>query len=115
MDELLTHWGIDARAQKTLSRPVKALEQAEWVRKVQAVYPVGKLLALENGLVRVRLIVDPEGKPSSCHIQMKAKDDDFEQAACGTMMRHARFEPALDASGKPIASYFVTSVIYRVN
>jgi hypothetical protein len=28
-------------------------------------------------------------------------------------MRYARFEPALDASGQPVASYFVTTIIYK--
>ena len=30
-------------------------------------------------------------------------------------MTYSEFEPALDAQGRPIASYYVTSVIYRIN
>lgn len=115
LDELVTHWGIDAAAQKTLTRRAKALDQQLWARRIQEYYPSKALANDESGFVLVRMIVDPAGQPSSCHIQMKAKEDTFERAACEQLMRYAKFEPALDAKGMPIASYYLTRIYYLVN
>ena len=114
LDELLTHWGIDAAAQRTLTRKAKPIEQAEWVKEIQNAYPSDMLRRLKSGIVRLRMIVGPDGKAKSCHIPIPSDDPSFEDAACERMMRYARFEPALDANGQPITSYYVTSVIYLV-
>ncbi|HYD05839.1 MAG TPA: TonB family protein, partial [Reyranella sp.] len=115
LDELLTHWGIDAAAQRTLTRKVKPLEQMEWAKDLQSAYPSNMLRKGQSGIVRVRLIVGPTGKPQTCHIQVPSDDPSFEQTACSRLMRSARFEPALDASGKAITSYYVTSILYLIN
>lgn len=115
LDELLTHWGIDAVAHRTLSSPVKAKDQQQWAKIIQERYP-GKMLANEmNGIVRVRLMVGTDGLPMSCHIQVPSQDKSFETTACAGLMKAARFEPALDAVGQPIDSYFATSIFYTVN
>ena len=115
MDELLTHWGINAVANRTLSRRAEAKDQQEWARIIQDKYP-GKMLALEmSGIVRVRVMVGPDGLPTSCHMQVRSQDPSFEKTACTGLMKVSRFIPALDAAGKPIASYYVTSIFYKVN
>ena len=115
MEELLTHWGIDAVAHRNLSRRAKAKDQSEWAKIIQAKYP-GKMLAYErSGIVRVRVMVGTDGLPTSCHIQVPSQDKSFETTACAGLMKAARFEPALDAVGKPIASYFVTTIFYFVD
>ena len=115
LDELMTHWGIDAKAQQKLSRTVKPLEWEKWVPKIQADYPVGMLNKLKSGIVRVRLIIDGTGKPITCHMQMKSQDPAFEKTACDKMLKFARFTPALDAEGKPITSYWTNTINYLVN
>ena len=52
------------------------------------------------------------GKPSACHIQQSASPPEFSKAVCDAMMRRAHFEPALDKDGKPVASYYRSSVIF---
>lgn len=112
LDELMTHWGIDAKAHRTLSRAVTAFEWENWVPKVAATYPVGMLFEGKSGIVRARLIVDETGKPVSCHLQMKAQDTAFEKTACDRLMKFARFLPALDAAGRPITSYWTETIQY---
>lgn len=114
-DELLNHWGIDAGAQKTLTRKVKAKNWGIVAKAVGRTYPKELLAKEQNGIVRVRFIVDENGKPKSCHIQRMAGDQAFADLACSRMMSYAQFEPALDSTGKPVASYFTTSVTYVVN
>ena len=115
IDELLTHWGIDAEAQKTLSKRATPKNQMHWAEELQSRYPSSMLRKGESGIVRIRLTVDPQGMPSGCRAQIKAPDDTFERTACDITMRSARFEPALDANGQPIASYFVTTIFYKIN
>ena len=115
MDELLTDWGIDAAAQRTLSRPAWPVGQANWARVIQANYPSAMLMKMKGGIVRLRMIVSPDGKATSCHILVPSQDPSFEKTACAGMMKAARFDPALDASGKPIASYYAATVVYMVN
>lgn len=115
IDELMTHWGIDAVAQKTLTRRARTVGQIHWAKLIQANYPHSLLQAGKGGRVGVRMIVGTDGKPISCHIQSVVQDVVFGQTACRGLMKAARFEPALDAAGKPIASYFLTRVIYRIN
>ena len=115
MDELLTHWGIDATTQRTLTRTAKPLSQGRWASIIQAEYPSAMLNQMKGGIVRVRMIVGPDGRAQSCHIQVPSQDPSFEKTACAGMMKASRFEPALDAAGKPTVSYFATTIIYRVN
>ena len=115
LDELMTHWGIDAKAQHTLSRAVTPLEWDKWVPKIQANYPAAMLVEGKSGTVRVRLIVDATGKPVTCHMQMKSQYPAFEKTACNKMLQFSRFSSALDAEGKPITSYWTTTINYLVN
>lgn len=115
ISELLTHWGIDAEAHRTLSRDVNILNLKELVKKVQRNYPKKMLYAEKSGIVRARLNVDETGKPSACHMQIAAQNREFEETSCNLLMKVARFDPALDKDGKPIASYWINSITYVVN
>lgn len=112
IDELLTHWGIDVAAHRTLSRPAKPQDMDALVKRVVGDYPMKMLARGMNGIVRVRLSVDSAGNVSQCHIQLEIADPEFEKSAC-EQMSPSKFEPALDKDGNPIASYWVTTVIYR--
>jgi len=115
LDELLAHWGLDAAVQRTLSRPARPVDQMAWARRVQASYPMDLLRAGRSGVVNIRLVVGADGKPSSCISNKDAPDSAFEKHACEATMRHARFEPALDINGVPVASYFTTTISYQVS
>jgi TonB family protein len=113
LDELLEHWGLDAAIQRTLSRSAHPVDQMGWARRVQASYPPELLRAGRSGVVNIRLIIGADGKPVSCMSNKDSPDRAFEEHACETTMRAARFEPALDASGAPVASYFTTVIAYQ--
>jgi hypothetical protein len=60
-------------------------------------------------------MIATDGKPSSCDVQIEAPSPSFQKTACDVLMRYAKFEPALDAQGQPIASYFITGILYRLS
>ena len=112
IDEMVTQWGIDAAAQRTLSKPLKPIDQGYWATVLQEKYPRDMLAEKKGAIVRVRLMVGANGRATSCHTAIPPQEPVFEAAACRVMMKVARFEPALDASGKPIASFFVTRAVF---
>lgn len=115
LDELITHWGVDAAAHRTLSQHAEPDAQLVWAREIQKYYPSEMLRQGKGAEVSVRMMVDAKGTPTECHIQIKSQDPMFEQTACEQMMRAARFKPALDAAGRPIASFWTTRIVYRIN
>ena len=104
--ELVAHWGLDPDAQAALSRAVTPVGQADWQRRILEAYPRDMLRQGKSASVPTRLIVGPDGRPTACKA---VAEPSFEQATCANMIRYARFEPALDAAGLPVASYFITT------
>lgn len=112
-DELLTHWGIDLEAHRGLTRAVAPKsDPGEWIRTGD--YPSHLMFQGEQGLVQFRLSVGADGAPTQCHIQTSTRPKGFDKAVCDALMRRARFEPALDADGQPIASYYRGGVRFQI-
>lgn len=112
-DELMTHWGIDLEAHKNLVRPAVPTDSpGNWLTSND--YPTELLDKGYQGLVMVRLSVGPDGAPTECHIQQSTRPAGFDDAVCQALMRRARFQPALGADDKPIASYWRTSVNFQI-
>lgn len=114
VDAMVTRWGIDLAAFRTQSRPATPVEQDVWAREIQRVYPREMLRRGETANIGIRIVVSPDGRPTSCHAEMRLYDAAFEQAACAGIMSAARFQPALDAAGKPMTSLFSTRVVYKI-
>ncbi len=112
-DELLGHWGIDVAKHAALSRKVTPKDNpGDWVTSRD--YPTGMLMQGKRAIVQFRLNVDTAGKPTACHIQQSTRPKAFDDAVCKAIMRNAEFEPALDAGGSPIASYWLNSVTFHM-
>ena len=110
-EELLTHWGLDPAAQRTLQRSPQPLSKPQsWVN--WADFPSIALNKGQNAIVRFRLTVDSAGKVAGCAIPSATHGPQFVKATCDAISRRARFDPALDKDGKPVASYFVSSVVW---
>lgn len=112
VDELVTHWGIDVEAHKTLTRPALPIDMAAAASMVG--YPPKMLRQRMPGLVNVRLAIDEAGRVTACHIQMPLSDPEFAASSCADIQHAFEFEPALDKDGKPIASYWVTRVVFQI-
>jgi hypothetical protein len=113
IDELMTHWGIDVEAHKSLTRPAIATNLAEVPRMMD--YPPKMIQQSLPGVVNIRLGIDERGLITACHIQMPLSDPEFEKSSCADIEHALEFEPALDKDGKPIPSYWVTRVVFRLN
>ncbi len=109
IDELLTHWEIDVERHRTLSRrPRPEQSPTRWI--TAADYPADALSRGQQAIVHFRLTVNEQGRVTGCRIQRATYGESFQTAVCNAFMRRARFEPALDAEGNPIQSYFLCTV-----
>lgn len=114
-DGLIESWGLDVAAHKMLSQPARLKTQPKFARKVQENYPAKALMGDEQGPVQIRVMVDSLGKVTDCRAIKAFTSELLNDAACQGFVKYAEFEPALDADGTPINSYYVTRVSYSLN
>jgi Gram-negative bacterial TonB protein C-terminal len=113
IDNLMATWGIDIEKHKTLTRQVQPLQSPDkWI--VSSDYPPDMLSLGQPALVEFRLSVGADGVPTACHIQSTTRPKEFDNAVCKSVMRRARFDPALDATGKPLASFYRDTVRFQI-
>jgi hypothetical protein len=113
IDNLLISWGVDVERHKTLSQKVEPLQSpGKWI--VSSDYPLDMLSAGQPALVNFRLSIGPDGVPTACYIQATTRPKEFDNAVCKSVMRRARFSPALDAMGQPLASYYQNGVYFKI-
>jgi hypothetical protein len=110
VDDLIASWGFDpathwARTRAPLLRP-------ETVREVQRNYPAARAARGMGAFVPVRVSVDETGKATQCVVQVAVVDEDFKRTVCEGLL--GSYDPALDAEGKPVASFLHVSTIYQI-
>lgn len=109
-DDLVTQWGLDPSVQGTLSRYPKPENLATWAARIQRRYPSD---LVGEARLNVRVIVDEAGRPAECATVHVFKDVDFDEWTCRIIKESARFSPGLDAQGKPVRSFYTTTIAYR--
>lgn len=110
---LIEAWGLDVEQHRTARRLPKWINDNEVARKIGQIYPSAAASKGEQGILRMRVIVDETGAPQDCVIIKATVADKLESPAC-RLMQQARFEPALDAQGQPMRSYYATTVTYQM-
>ena len=113
MDDLVRTWGLDPTVQASLSRRATPLRSpGEWLRSAD--YPGPMMFKGNQALVQFRLEVDELGAVTNCHIQGHTKPEGFADLTCKLIIKRAKFQPALDAAGKPAKSYYVNRVHWLI-
>jgi hypothetical protein len=117
VDNLLTSWGIDPAVHRTLTRLAQVVDVPDGTRRISAApnaYPGYTERALRRvvqgsfgraELVPSRLMIDADGKPTACVVQVPVNEAS-RKAICGSFADY-RFLPALDAQGRPVASFIL--------
>lgn len=110
--DLVRHWGYDPDVQAALTRPVTPAEPPQnWIRHSD--YPSAASRRGTSGLVQFRLDVDPQGKVIGCYILARTSPDEFADVTCNAIKRRAKLQPALDAQGKPVRSYYINKAFWK--
>ena len=111
--DLLKSWGYDPAVQTTLAKPARPVGWSmPWLRDSD--YPSGAIAMGQNGVVQYRLDVEANGKVSGCHVLARTSPDVFADTTCRAVTGRAKLDPALDAAGKPVRSFFVQKVRWQM-
>ena len=78
-------------------------------------YPSKALRKGQSAIFEMRLIVEPDGQVSSCHLEKNTIADSLSSPACQVTMRDAEFAPAMNAKGDPMRSVYSTTITYAMN
>jgi len=96
------------------TRPVMpANVEADWV--TTADYPQLAWREGRQGVTAVSLHVGVDGRVTQCEITGSSGHEDLDIAACTALEQRARFTPALDARGRPVASVYTKRVRWRLS
>jgi hypothetical protein len=112
-DDLVKGWGLDPAQQAALSRPARPVTDPRYWFESED-YPLEKLIQGSGSYIQFRLDIDARGKITACKVTSAVSKADFDKVTCNLITSRGRFEPALDAEGKAIRSYYTTSVIWRI-
>lgn len=111
MDDLMRSWGFDPEVQRSLaSSPEPKSEPGRWIKPKD--YPAGALKKKLSGSVRLRLDIDEGGEVTDCIIQQSFSDPAFRLSVCNLIKKRASFQPAIDAGGQPVKSFWGTAVVF---
>jgi TonB family protein len=111
VDGVLKQWGIDTAALSALQRQPELLEQ-RWYRPSD--YPKQAFRNGMSGTVVLKFQVDAEGRVSNCTAVASPDHDAFDEDSCELLTKRARYRPALDSSGRPVAVTMVTDMEWSI-
>ncbi|WBO24656.1 energy transducer TonB [Sphingomonas abietis] len=77
-------------------------------------YPADAIRLKVEGATGFRLDIDADGAVARCTVTATSGSDELDQTACELLVRRARFSPAMDASGHPIAATYSSSVRWQI-
>jgi TonB family protein len=105
-DDLLRSWGIDPALQATWQRLPRHVSGSISSDD----YPPAAQRARQTGTVVVRYAVGTDGKVNDCVVLVSSSSRHLDSATCRLVTRRMRFEPALDAEGRPVSALLVRTV-----
>ncbi|MEP5937598.1 MAG: TonB family protein [Erythrobacter sp.] len=111
---LLKVWGLDPDQQMAKSRSAKLVDNDAVKERIRGFYPKSALRKREQGVIRFRVMLDETGAVTDCRLKNATELKTLQSRAC-QVLSNATFEPALDADGSPMASYYANSISYRIN
>ena len=116
MDDLVRHWGLDVAEQKSVAVPAKLSNIAAIARQVQRIYPRKALVKGSQANFVIRTIISASGEIEECTLLNTTVADGFDakKNACTVIQSMGKAEPAKTAEDKPIKSYIVTGLMYRI-
>lgn len=105
--DLVSSWGVDAEKHLDLQR---GAFPAPGPIISRTTVPFDQFARLTGNYNQVRVMVSAAGEPTSCHIHFPTLEEGVNDRICEQVMENAEFQPALDAQGDAIASYWLVPV-----
>lgn len=77
-------------------------------------YPAGPLARGESGTVGYRLAVNPQGRVARCDVIRSSGHAGLDRDTCALLSRRARFVPAQDIDGSPMAWDYESAIAWQL-
>ena len=77
-------------------------------------YPSRALREEREGVTRFTVQVSPEGRVTDCTVTGSSGSPDLDEAACRSISRRARFNPATNGEGEKVAGTYSNSVRWQI-
>ena len=77
-------------------------------------YPPSALRAEEEGVVGISMRIGTDGRVESCTVTAPSGHASLDQATCRLYQRRARFTPARDDAGTPVAATFTDRIRWQL-
>ncbi len=114
MDDLLVEWGLDHEKHQAMTRRAAPVGQPwEWIPRGTVGFQ--DFAAFGGARNPIRVMIDAQGSPTSCHIHWASLPERKNAAICEGIMENGSFTPALDADGQPMASYWTVDYMFGLN
>lgn len=112
-DGMLRQWGVDTAARAALGRLPKPAGAGAitWFRWEE--YPEAAVRTGASGTVLTRIRVDRFGAVGGCTVVVSSGHTSLDRQTCESILKRARFEPALDSSGTAVASEYIARTVWR--
>lgn len=94
------------------SRPA-ALQNRDFISASD--YPAKSLRENDTGTVGFRVEVTATGFPGKCRVTRSSGHERLDRATCRLVMERARFDPARDVTGEPMAGLYEGSFTWRLD
>lgn len=109
--DLVKFWGFDPDVQAKLTRPATPVgSPGRWAGSGD--FPKAALANGQSGRVKFRLDVDESGAVTNCVVLEQTKPTEFARISCQILVKRGKFTPALDKEGKPVRSFWVSSIVW---
>lgn len=111
--DLIGSWGLDPEQHRTMTRAAQPRNESAAIKKIYSQIPWERLNK-SGGMdaLRIRAIIGAEGDVESCTL-VENTDAKLEAEVCDDMA-WPQIEPALDADGKPMRSYWPITIYVMI-
>ncbi len=112
--DLIRSWGLDPDKHRTKTRSPIWKNPMVIAGRVQDYYPDAGFRRGQRAMFKLRVIIDEAGDVIECKLDKVTVANRVDSPAC-RIFRNAKFEPALDADGQPMKSYYTTTLKYYMD
>lgn len=92
--------------------PPKPIDGDNWLWERD--YPLDMWQKEQSGWIGFQLTVNSQGKPTFCEVMAVDRERLYNAGLCFKLIERARFEPARNANGEAVASYFRTKIGFKI-
>jgi TonB family protein len=108
-DDLLASWGIDPKILNALQRkPTPSSNPGSWLTSSD--YPEAARRTGRSGSTVIRFTLGVDGQFGDCATIVSSGSADLDAQSCRSLSGRARYAPALDGSGQPVAVKMIETV-----